>query len=665
MKKIICLALAFVMVFSSIYVIAADTEGYEKALKTAKERIGNTDEYDEFSGHVDSREQGTTYHFSWNNDKGGLYVSITDDGIITQYDCYSSDSVEVAISERISKTEAEAKAKELLAVINPLVADSLMLKNCRIAGGRFNFSIVRIENGYMVEGNNGNISIDPKGEGIESFYINYDSDAKFESGEVISEEDAKAAFKEKLGFELKYIAEWNGDDKETARSVYGIKSNFNKYISAVSGEVITLSESDSELYKYENASADMAMAETASGGFTPAELSELEEIEMTISEKEAVNIIKRCKFFKLPKEAFENYGIRTYNIDDENRGYNLSLKWDEEYAEARINGNTGAILSFWKRNSSDEAVYSTEQAEKTAEEAFKALAGDLSKEYRKNDEQVFTAIPYKQGDKPKTAHFSYTRYVNDIPFYNDSINITISLSDNSVTNYDIYYSNLEFPSLDGIVSYDEAAEEYFKKGGFEVIYVYDKDEYKLVYSVLESYATVDALTGKYDDDEIITEYSDVTGHYCEKAVNSLLELGIGFNSSELRPDEPILQKEFAALLKDCVYYSGKLMLDEEYDYTWLYEYNIKGIIENEAERNPDAKVTRLDAAKYTVCAMRYGEIGALDIYRPMFKDMKEAGYASILCGLGIMNGDGYGNFNPTGVLTRAQALIIIYNYLDR
>ena len=300
-----------------------------------------------------------------------------------------------------------------------------------------------------------------------------------------------------------------------------------------------------------------------------------------------------------------------------------------------------------------------------ANEAFSALAGSVISEYKKNENVFNIAVPYRNNEVQKTASFSFVRYVNDIPYYDNYVNITIDLSDNSVSSYDIQHSDIDFPDLDGIVTYDTASEEYFSKAGFETVYVYDKHEYKLVYSVLDEFGSVVAFTGKYNSDENTEEYNDISGHYSEKIANSLLELNIGFNTDELKPDEPIKQKEFAALLRECVKYRGSVMLDDDYDYDWMYEYNIDSIIESEDELNPDSNVTRLDAAKYMVCAMGYGEIGKLDIYRPMFTDMKDAGYASILCGMKIMNGDGYGNFNPDGILTRAQALIIMYNYLDR
>ena len=55
-----------------------------------------------------------------------------------------------------------------------------------------------------------------------------------------------------------------------------------------------------------------------------------------------------------------------------------------------------------------------------------------------------------------------------------------------------------------------------------------------------------------------------------------------------------------------------------------------------------------------------------NIYAPLYKDVTEdIGYVNILTGLNVISGDGTGYFNPEKEITKAQALIMIYNYLSR
>ena len=41
------------------------------------------------------------------------------------------------------------------------------------------------------------------------------------------------------------------------------------------------------------------------------------------------------------------------------------------------------------------------------------------------------------------------------------------------------------------------------------------------------------------------------------------------------------------------------------------------------------------------------------------------GYTAILSGMNVIKGDEYGNFNPSQNLSRADAAIMIYNYLSK
>ena len=55
-----------------------------------------------------------------------------------------------------------------------------------------------------------------------------------------------------------------------------------------------------------------------------------------------------------------------------------------------------------------------------------------------------------------------------------------------------------------------------------------------------------------------------------------------------------------------------------------------------------------------------------DIYVPPFNDVTEnKGYIALLSAMGVVSGDGSGNFNPSHEITRAESVVMIYNYLTR
>ena len=152
MKKIIAFVLAFVIVFSCVSAFSEETDGYRKALATVKNRIGNTNDYDEFSGHVNSDETGTVYNFNWSRSGGYMSVSVSEGGIIISYDSYSKNSgSETAISERLTKAEALSRAEELFSKLNPTISDKVEFVDCYSLNDGFRFDIIRTENGYRVE----------------------------------------------------------------------------------------------------------------------------------------------------------------------------------------------------------------------------------------------------------------------------------------------------------------------------------------------------------------------------------------------------------------------------------------------------------------------------------------------------------------------------------
>ena len=78
-------------------------------------------------------------------------------------------------------------------------------------------------------------------------------------------------------------------------------------------------------------------------------------------------------------------------------------------------------------------------------------------------------------------------------------------------------------------------------------------------------------------------------------------------------------------------------------------------------------MTRENAAIMLIEAMGAGNYAKYnDIYVQPFADVTEnKGYIGILAAMGVLSGDENGNFNPKRELTRAEAAIVIYNYLSR
>ena len=102
------------------------------------------------------------------------------------------------------------------------------------------------------------------------------------------------------------------------------------------------------------------------------------------------------------------------------------------------------------------------------------------------------------------------------------------------------------------------------------------------------------------------------------------------------------------------------------DVTYEYKEAIRTGIIDVDKVIPDEPLTRENSAIYMIRVMRLEEVAKLEIYKSIFSDVNEnVGYISILGAMGVFEGDENSLFNPKKCLTRADAMIIIYNYLSR
>ena len=161
-------------------------------------------------------------------------------------------------------------------------------------------------------------------------------------------------------------------------------------------------------------------------------------------------------------------------------------------------------------------------------------------------------------------------------------------------------------------------------------------------------------------------YDDIENHWCKTAVERLTEAGISFEGKSFNPDSEITQLEMLKLFGAAVKYTHYLNMDADNLYKNLERENIV----SPSERADSAPVLREDAFVYLVRFLGYERIAkAEDIFTTKFADQNlisqgKLGYASILSGLKVINGNG-GFVKPLDKLTRAEAVVMIYNLLTK
>lgn len=683
MKRTMAFILSALLLFAAAVpaFAATDTEGLEKLILSVKERIGDTNSYTEFSSEENRSEDGSVvYSFNWTDLENGYknkHVNVTGDGVITYY--YDSEMDRYQEKPAIggmSRSEAYEKAKALASAFNPSVQDEIQVideaNNDSLYESGFSFTLKRVHNGIPVQNNGGRISVDAKAEKITNYSLNYSQNVNFESADnAISKDAAQKAFLEKIGLELAYMAKYE-DRKVSVYPAYVLKNSDMK-ISALDGSAITLNTAYVYNGAMKEASADMvAGAGSRDNSLSATELQELSKVQNLLSKEEGLKIIQENEYLKIDETLkLDNFSTqRDYqNPDIYYSRYHFSSESKEEfrYASVTINAVTGEITGYntnqYNESKAENAKISAESALEKANAAAKAFAGEKYEEYRLDE------------NKTDNGYFTYTRFVNGIPFRDNRIAVRIDLETGDLASYDISYTTAEFPAITNVISVEQAGEKLFSQIDYSLVYAADraadgKISFKLIYDLDDS-VLLNAFDGQrigYDSEPVaqpFTGYTDISGHYAENMINTLAAYGIRVQGDKFTPDAEITQGDFLKLL-DSVFYNRSvvyLKANGAYDYDSLLR---RGILSKD-ELNETAAVTRLDAAKFLIRAIGAEEYAKLKgIYACPFKDVADyEGYVCILYGMGVINGDGNGNFNPDVPMTYADAAVVIYNYLTR
>lgn len=231
-------------------------------------------------------------------------------------------------------------------------------------------------------------------------------------------------------------------------------------------------------------------------------------------------IINIKELFNIPKEydkfdsQVNSYGETTY----------FYLNWSDSKGELdTINISTDSdsnIISFNKYASTYEES-KTKLPNITREEGLQKSLEFIEK----IDKDVYKSIRLKESDSIMNStdpnyRYEFIRYVNDIPFPENNITISINKYSGDTTDY---YANwerrLSFPSPDKIISVDEAKKLYKENIGLKLIYkisnrIYrtsenkEKEPYYIAYAPLDSRKAIDANTGELIEINIFGPYSE-------------------------------------------------------------------------------------------------------------------------------------------------------------
>lgn len=677
MKKL-ALLLAALMLLAAIPAMADSTEEMAAAIALVKARVDIPAECTEFSGNQEMYEGETSWNFSWETDEEAevrKYVSVNlrSGDVIENVSTYVQEDKAYKPGKTLpvlTAGQAVEAAVAYAAKTNPAFADQYTAEaSATLSGDRYSVRIPRMVGGIPVYNNYARIWVCSQTGRVENYYLTHSEAAAFPGTEgAMHTEAAQSAYIQNGYMRLEYRI----FDKN-ARLVY-VPGQTESLLDAATGQAFNPAES--EVYA-RNMKAEMeetvTTADAASGSaatLSPQERKVIEEIAGLISYEQAVEKLKGVSYFRIPAEAALQAG-NTYKTEDDRYILRVSLSGaDDEnyrYTYGELDGQTGEILQFY--------TGVREEAEGAAnEETAKATYDAFAAEYLAAYSGVLAEKETEAGEK--AVYITAERIENGIPVNGNGVSVTVA-PDGKITGYNLNWEqNVSFQSPDGILSADAAYGILFTNGAPRLSYYAGDGQAAVIYAAAErGYAFIAAADGallNYGGTPYVAKtaaaYTDVTGHYAEDAILALASIDARLGDTAFLPDQVITQAEFVSLVSGCVmeYYpvSGGVL-----DEARLYSYAVNRGILAADEEAPDTPLTRELAVSYLLRAMEYGNFAEIEgIFRCDFADADAInpalyGYVAIAKGLGLVQGDGNGNFAPTREMTRGEAAVLIYNYL--
>lgn len=714
MKRLGCLILSVLLVISFVPVFAAESEGLQKAILTVKSRIDIPAEYSEFSSDVMNQSNGENrYRLEWSTPKEDnklrkrIDVGINEYGNIYSYSCESFHYDYYNESKKLPKLNNQ-QLKEIgydfFKKLNPDLAGEFLLDEASCNGVSINSSegyvtIPRYVGGVRYSDDEATICVSASDGEVQHMNVSmtYCNEKETLDG-IISADQAAEAYNALSPMELQYVS---ADDRK-AVPVYKPK-NYSIMVSAANGE--KFEGSYSRIYNTSDNLAGggglyAAAAAEDNSEFTKQEQIEIDQIEGLLSEEELANIAMNIENTNLAFGRLQscNYIKKTDNFENvkyiANLFYTAKDENEEYYMNLTLNAKSGE-LEHYREGFHGSTYTSPKYSEAKALEIAKAFAEKYSYELYENTTfsgEVSDKLLANRSDFP-TYYFTFKRQVNGIPYNDNYLSINVDDRTGAITSfYKDWESDIEFEPIDGVISPDTAFDELMKFSSMELSYrpLLNSDDNSensedikrmaLVYSLDTNTPYISAKTGEhvsYDGTPFKEKTepvmpSDIDGHYAEGQITALISsdvITLPEGETIFRPDEPITQ---ADLLKYVISLRAVGRPTPLYDYESVYaraeSYNI---LEPEERDNPDAECRREDGAKYIIRAIGYDNIARMsDIFTVGFADenmisdgMK--GYVALAKGFGIIGGNPDNTFAPQEPLTRADAAIMIYNYLTR
>ena len=573
--------------------------------------------------------------------------------------------------------------------------------------GNIEYPIVfkRLVNGVMFEGNEIRITVDGNGN-ILGLGYRWGDDLKFPEVSLgVTEEQAHAMIVDQLDLSLRFIRQWGPHHNKEMKYSY-MPQYFQYfqplYIQAKDGAFLSAwgEELDLEELKL------IPISDQKLGSLNTGK---------PLTDEQALAALK--KHFPIPNDS--SLIRSSYN---EQWGGGTSSVWEfnwqtqkegqmNTWAHAVIDAQSGRILTYGNdkqvyiepgQNNSGPAL-TKEQAEEKAIELLKQLHPDIAHQI------LLQRVPEMPHEKQYQHGYNiqFVRQLGDLSLEHGGITVNIDAKTGEVSNYWFDVENMKLPEkTPPVIGKEKAVNTYLDMMDITLSYIAPEprghgieDQNAEIITPILVYQTrlkeqgvpmyLDAQTGQWTNREngrIIStntvNITDIKGHAAEKELNLLLKYNIlDIKDEKIMPDEEITRGEMIKMLVLVENNGHPIWYNSEKQPTFKdvsKESKHFSYVENAVERNlldpnqdtlnPDEIIDREELAQLIVKALGYDSLAQItDMFKVDLKDassVEDIGSAVITTKLNIIaTKEGY--FYPESKVTRAEAAIAFYRYLEK
>lgn len=725
MKRILSLFLsALLLATLGVPAAAAGSETDKRlAQVTAKVKgaLNIGDEYTSFSGELWENELVPVWNLGWSREGASLSVTATEGGKVLSYNFYEEEKAGSTRNEAFPPAfpaVSQEKARKLAEDFLDQVLDA-SLESAEFTGSntvRINSGVYRFSGTILLNGLASPLSFSLTLRSSDGEILRFRRDSLEESviGDVpsakagCSRKDAGALLKSTLALRLEYVLD---EEKGTAALRYLPEPGNEYFVDARTGGLVDLTALYEETSKADgggaNNSAVMGAMDSAVPEAAPAEeeavlsQAELEGIAKLegVQSKEALDKLLR----EIPELGLDRYALASasYSLDEESGDVTARLSYtrreDTNFWRRTVScdGRTGALLGLYSSAPYDRerrASVSESEAREKAEAFLEKLWGEEYAASALRESQAWS-----EGGFGASHSFTYSQRENGYFLPANTLQAAVDVTDGSISYLGRQWTeNVAFDSPEGIISEEEALDAW--SGHYELPLVYLNVPVKLdpsrtdipmanaladmgytyFYELRLAYVfaeegiaySVDARSGQVvrpeqgSSGEAIV-YDDLDGHWAAPYLEKLAEYGVGWTGGSCRPSGELTQLDFLALLLSANGQRYDLENKEDVDSLYRSAYSM-GVL-TVGERDGEKLLSRGETVRLLLDAAGYGATAKLEgIFTCSYADRDEIpgellGYAALAQGLRLVNG----SFSAGRTATRAEAAMLLYNYMNR